>query len=69
MNIEISEVYVIRTDAITTVAVPTSVGLAALQSRTAPIARNTRNRNLWLRIKHLCAVAFRYTIYRTPRVR
>jgi hypothetical protein len=42
MKIEISEISVTRTDAITLERTPSAVGIAALEPRTAPTARNLK---------------------------
>jgi hypothetical protein len=48
MKIEISEVFVTRTDAITLDQIPAPVGIAALEPRVAPVGPNTKCRPVGL---------------------
>jgi hypothetical protein len=48
MKIEISEVFVIRTDSMTFDREPCTVGIAALEPREKPIQLNTKNRHVAL---------------------
>jgi hypothetical protein len=49
MKIEISEVFVTRTDAITLDQIPAPVGIAALETRVAPLGTNIKCRPVRLR--------------------
>jgi hypothetical protein len=48
MKIEILEVFVTRTDAMTTDQIPSAIGIAALEPREKPIQLNTKNRHVAL---------------------
>jgi hypothetical protein len=48
MKIEISEVFITRTDAMTLDLAPAPVGIAALQPRENPISPNAKNRRFTL---------------------
>jgi hypothetical protein len=55
MKIEISEVFVTRTDSTTLDAEPSPIGIAALESRTAPVPANIK-----YHLFPLCTALYRF---------